>query len=247
MNTFTQIMYDEIQRAENMLANYVGLPHGALELDTFRPESYSNVNADVKRIVLALQVLPVPANASQELAARYMNLADSLCVAVTKPRMHKALLLARDIEGFLSDSVFTTFLRHVMMVALAFAAIQMPSKVAQVVTFIAMLSAGLAGGRLSKKSPGQGMAAGYIACMVGYGVGAVLAQDGQTVMGGAAGVWVVTTVIAIASVITTFCESEDNVATATDDYEATPAIGSYLDPLTLEYSSIDVGGSIKLL
>jgi hypothetical protein len=91
------------------------------------------------------------------------------------------------------------------------------------------------------------MAAGYIACMVGYGVGAVLAQDGQTVMGGAAGVWVVTTVIAIASVITTFCESEDNVATATDDYEATPAIGSYLDPLTLEYSSIDVGGSIKLL
>jgi len=247
MNTFTQIMYDEIQRAENMLANYVGLPHGALELDTFRPESYSNVNADVKRIVLALQVLPVPANASQELAARYMNLADSLCVAVTKPRMHKALLLARDIEGFLSDSVFTTFLRHVMMVALAFAAIQMPSMVAQAVTFIAMLSAGLAGGRLSKKSPGQGMAAGYIACMVGYGVGAVLAQDGQTVMGGAAGVWVVTTVIAIASVITTFCESEDNVATATDDYEATPAIGTYLDPLTLEYSSIDVGGSIKLL
>lgn len=247
MNTFTQIMYDEIQRAENMLANYVGLPHGALELDTFRPESYSNVNADVKRIVLALQVLPVPANASQELAARYMNLADSLCVAVTKPRMHKALLLARDIEDFLSDSVFTTFLRHVMMVALAFAAIQMPSMVAQVVTFIAMLSAGLAGGRLSKKSPGQGMAAGYIACMVGYGVGAVLAQDGQTVMGGAAGVWVVTTVIAIASVITTFCESEDNVATATDDYEATPAIGSYLDPLTLEFSSIDVGGSIKLL
>lgn len=247
MNTFTQIMYDEIQRAENMLANYVGLPHGALELDTFRPESYSNVNADVKRIVLALQVLPVPANASQELAARYMNLADSLCVAVTKPRMHKALLLARHIEDFLSDSVFTTFLRHVMMVALAFAAIQMPSMVAQVVTFIAMLSAGLAGGRLSKKSPGQGMAAGYIACMVGYGVGAVLAQDGQTVMGGAAGVWVVTTVIAIASVITTFCESEDNVATATDDYKATPAIGSYLDPLTLEYSSIDVGGSIKLL
>ena len=183
MNTFTQIMYDEIQRAENMLANYVGLPHGALELDTFRPESYNHVNADVKRIVLALQVLPVPANASQELAARYMNLADSLCVAVTKPRMHKALLLARDIEGFLSDSVFTTFLRHVMMVALAFAAIQMPSIVAQVVTFIAMLSAGLAGGRLSKKSPGQGMAAGYIACMVGYGVGAVLAQDGQTVRG----------------------------------------------------------------
>jgi hypothetical protein len=107
MNTFTQIMYDEIQRAENMLANYVGLPHGALELDTFRPESYSNVNADVKRIVLALQVLPVPANASQELAARYMNLADSLCVAVTKPRMHKALLLARDIEGASSVTAYS--------------------------------------------------------------------------------------------------------------------------------------------
>jgi len=247
MTIFNQIIYDEIQRAENMLANYVGQAHGTVELDTFSTSAYSNISAEVKRIVLALQILPAPANPSQELAARYMNLTDNLGVAVSKPRMHPALIIAHDAEACLSNSFIVSFLRHAIMVALTFGAIQMPSAAAQLVCFIAMLSAALACGRFTKPAPGKGMAAGYIVCMIGYGVGATVGQDGQAVMAAAGFVWAVTTVVAVVSIIVAFVEANSYEEPKVEPFQNSPVIGSYLNPLTFEYNAVDVGGSIKLL
>jgi len=247
MNTFTQIMYDEIQRAENMLANYVGISHGTVQLDDFRPESFDYVSNDVKSIIKSLQVLPVPANPSQNLTARYMNLVDALGTAVSKPRIHPAMLLAHNIEDFLSGNVLTAVARHAMMAFLTFGAGQMPSAIAQIIAFVAMLSAGLASSRFTKKTPGIAMAIGYVACMVAYTVGALLAKDNQAVTGALAGVWLVTSIISIASVVLAFINDKggDDIDTAVLSHNE--VLGSYHDPINDEYSAIDVGGSTRFI
>ncbi|EMG2118736.1 hypothetical protein ACV344_33270 [Pseudomonas aeruginosa] len=115
---FNRVIQAEADRAEALIAKYLGFYPGDLDLVELDVSSLEDVSVDFKRCVQMIQGLAEAAPSA--IAAKNMvNLVDALADLVQVPRLRQPLMTLWEMEETLSSGGLW-FVRHAVVIVLAF-------------------------------------------------------------------------------------------------------------------------------
>lgn len=110
-----KIVEHEAMRAEALLAGYLGLYAGSIDLADFNAESVRGASPEFKRCVRLIQDLAEVVVVSQAIARNMVNAVDSLAELVRAPKMNPLVRGLWEIEDSIHDSALGV-IRHVLAV-----------------------------------------------------------------------------------------------------------------------------------
>lgn len=110
-----QIVEHEAMRAEALLAGYLGLYAGSIDLANFNAESVRGASLEFKRCVRLIQDLAEVVVVSQSIARNMVNAVDSLAELVRAPKMTPPVRTLWEIEDSIHDSALGV-IRHLLAV-----------------------------------------------------------------------------------------------------------------------------------
>lgn len=225
---FNRVIQAEADRAEALIAKYLGFYPGDLDLVELDVSSLEDVSVDFKRCVQMIQDLAEAAPSA--IAAKNMvNLVDALADLVQVPRLRQPLMTLWEMEETLSSGGLW-FVRHAVVLVLAFLGIGFVAPemhgVPMAISYAALLTGyvSLALGLTHFKKPAAAFFIGFpLALVIGA---AVMVMGNETLM--MAALLLASIAMFIKSIVVMAMSRPDQARTFTDDDSFVPDTDSKL-------------------